>query len=97
MFIWQVKKKNSKSGKIFFQYKLAQASWFEEELISLSNGLDKKGTTKKIEKLWELIGRLEEKYRLVSGKYTIEVDATNQRGIGYLSGYLYKIQLTNLF
>ncbi len=50
---------------------------FEEELISLSNGLDKKGTTKKIEKVWERIGRLKEKYRLVSGKYTIEADAND--------------------
>lgn len=50
---------------------------FEEELISLSNGLGKKGTTKKIEKVWERIGRLKEKYRLVSGKYLIEVFAKN--------------------
>jgi transposase len=62
-------KERSMADKIF--------SRFEEELRGLSNGLDKKGTTKKIEKVWERIGRLKEKYRLVSGKYTIEVDATN--------------------
>lgn len=62
-------KEQSMADKIF--------SRFEEELRGLSKGLDKKGTTKKIEKVWERIGRLKEKYRLVSGKYTIEVDATN--------------------
>ncbi|MBW1792413.1 MAG: hypothetical protein JRJ14_09215 [Deltaproteobacteria bacterium] len=50
---------------------------FEEELSGLSNGLDKKGITKKIEKMWERIGRLKEKFRLVSGKYTIEAEANN--------------------
>ena len=59
--------KESMADKIFTR--------FEEELSGLSNGLDKKGTTKKIEKVWERIGRLKEKYRLVSGKYTIEAEA----------------------
>ncbi len=62
-------KEESMADKIFTR--------FEEELSGLSNGLDKKGTTKKIEKVWERIGRLKEKYRLVSGKYTIEADANN--------------------
>ncbi len=60
-------KEQSMADKIFTR--------FEEELRGLSKGLDKKGTTKKIEKVWERIGRLKEKHRLVSGKYTIEVDA----------------------
>lgn len=47
---------------------------FEEELQGLAAGLDKKGTTKKIQKVWERIGRLKEKHRLVSGKYAIEVE-----------------------
>ncbi|KKL16511.1 hypothetical protein LCGC14_2494830, partial [marine sediment metagenome] len=62
-------KEQSMADKIFIR--------FEEELISLSNGLDKKGTTKKIEKVWERIGRLKEKYRLVSGRYSIEAEANN--------------------
>ena len=62
-------KEKSMADKIF--------SRFEEELRGLSNGLDKKGTTKKIEKVWERIGRLKQKYRLVSGKYTIEAEANN--------------------
>jgi len=62
-------KEQSMADKIFTR--------FEEELGSLSNGLDKKGTTKKIEKVWERIGRLKEKHRLVSGKYTIDVSAKN--------------------
>ena len=44
---------------------------FEQKLQSLTNGLEKKGTTKRLEKVWERIGRLKEKYRLVSGKYNI--------------------------
>lgn len=48
-------------------------SRFEEELKSISNGFTKKGTTKKLEKVWERLGRLKEKYRLVSGKYNIDV------------------------
>lgn len=50
---------------------------FEEELGSLSNGLDKKGTTKKVDKVWERIGRLKERYRMVSGKYNIDIEAKN--------------------
>ena len=46
---------------------------FEEELQSLVEGLQRKGTTKKTEKVWERIGRIKEKHRLVSGKYTIDV------------------------
>jgi transposase len=49
------------------------SSRFEQELKSFSDGLARKGTTKKLEKVWERLGRLKEKYRLVSGKYTIDV------------------------
>jgi len=62
-------KEQSMADKIFTR--------FEDELSSLSQGLDKKGTTKKIEKVWERIGRLKEKYRLVSGRYIIDVDDSN--------------------
>jgi len=62
-------KEQSMADKIFTR--------FEDELSSLSQGLDKKGTTKKIEKVWERIGRLKEKYRLVSGRYIIDVDVSN--------------------
>ena len=51
---------------------------FEEELQGLSDGLEKKGVTKKLKKGWERIGRLKEKYRLVSSKYTIDVVAGNE-------------------
>jgi transposase len=62
-------KEQSMADKIFTR--------FEDELSSLSRGLDKKGTTKKVEKVWERIGRLKEKYRLVSGRYIIDVDGSN--------------------
>ncbi len=49
---------------------------FEQELNGLAQGIDKKGTTKKTEKVWERIGRLKQKNHLVSGNYTLEVEAT---------------------
>lgn len=48
---------------------------FEQELDGLAQGMDKKGTTKKTEKVWERIGRLKQKNQLVSGNYTLEVEA----------------------
>ncbi len=49
------------------------SSRFEEELTGLVLGLNKKGTTKKPDKIWERLGRIKEKHRLVSGRYNIEV------------------------
>ena len=49
------------------------ANRFEEELLGLSNGLSKKRTTKQTGKVWERIGRMRQKHRLVSGRYKIEV------------------------
>ena len=46
---------------------------FEQELQSIANALDKKGGTKKIEKVWERIGRCNHKHKIVSGRYIIEV------------------------
>lgn len=48
---------------------------FEEELQGLAQGLHKKGTTKKVEKVWERIGRIKQKHRLISGKYSIDAQA----------------------
>ena len=50
---------------------------FEQELECLAQGMDKKGTVKKTEKVWERIGRLKQKNCLVSGNYTLEV-ASNE-------------------
>jgi len=52
---------------------------FEEELQSIENALHKKGGTKKIEKVWERIGRCKEKNRNVSGRYNIEVEQENSK------------------
>lgn len=46
---------------------------FEEEMQSIANALEKKGGTKKTEKVWERIGRCKEKNRNVSGRYNVEV------------------------
>lgn len=54
---------------------------FEEELEEVAAGLDKKGTTKRIQKVWERIGRLKEKHRLTSGKYAIEVEEKEGKAV----------------
>lgn len=50
---------------------------FEQELQAMADGLHKKGTTKKIEKVWERIGRCRERNRNVSGRYIIDVKELN--------------------
>lgn len=50
---------------------------FEQELQAMADGLHKKGTTKKIEKVWERIGRCRERNRNVSGRYIIDVMELN--------------------
>jgi transposase len=52
---------------------------FEEELEQIKNALHKKGGTKKINKVWERIGRAKEKNKHVSSKYTI--DLTEKEGL----------------
>jgi len=47
---------------------------YEEDLQQIQYGITKKGGTKKIEKVWERIGRLKEKHKLVSSRYKIQVD-----------------------
>jgi len=51
---------------------------FTEELKSLHEGLAKKGTTKKIEKVWERIGRIKEKNKGVSARFDIDVTHENE-------------------
>jgi hypothetical protein len=46
---------------------------FEEGLRAIRNGIDKKGGTKKLDKVWERIGRLKEKYPSVHKYYEIKV------------------------
>lgn len=54
---------------------------FEEEINALSEGLPRKGTTKKLEKVWERIGRIKERHRKVSHKYEIDVEAKNGKAV----------------
>jgi hypothetical protein len=48
---------------------------FEEKLNILNEGLSKKGTTKQLEKIYERVGRLEEKHAKVSSDYDIETES----------------------
>lgn len=50
------------------------AGRFEEELQGIRAALDKKGGTKKFEKVWERIGRAKQKHKRASGKYLVTVD-----------------------
>ena len=55
---------------------------FEEELDNLSGGLSKKGTTKKLEKVWERIGRIKERYPSANKFYAIDVQSKDDRATG---------------
>lgn len=57
---------------------------FEEQLQGVSEAVHKKGGTKKVEKVWERIGRLKEKHRMVSGKYFIDVKVDNGKVVQVL-------------
>jgi transposase len=48
---------------------------FEEELSTIESALHKKGGTKKVEKVWERIGRAKEKNSRVSAQYQIDVES----------------------
>ncbi len=50
------------------------AARFEARLGEIRSALRKKSGTKKLEKVWERIGRVKEKYRTVSSRYRIHVD-----------------------
>ena len=51
---------------------------FEQGLESIKNALSKKGGTKRIDKVWERIGRAKEKYKRASAKY--QVNVSEQKG-----------------
>jgi transposase len=51
---------------------------FEEGLRGIHNGVIKKGGTKKLQKVWERIGRLKEKYPSVHPYYQISVSDNGQ-------------------
>lgn len=50
---------------------------FEQELNQISEGLSKKGSTKKLEKVWERIGRIKERYPSANKHYSINVSKVN--------------------
>ena len=51
---------------------------FEEELSNIESALHKKGRTKKVEKVWERIGRVKERHSRVSAQY--QIDAESKEG-----------------
>lgn len=55
---------------------------FEQELESIKNAITKKGGVKRIDKVWERIGRLKEKYRRASAKYKISVSEQEGKATG---------------
>jgi len=50
---------------------------FEEGLIKIKKALSLKSGTKRIDKVWERIGRAKEKHKRVSGQYILEVTDEN--------------------
>jgi transposase len=59
--------------------KSAGCQHYEEGLTALAEGLHKKGCTKKYEKVLLAIGRLNEKYKRVSGRYEVEVTQNEEK------------------
>ena len=55
-------------------------SRFEQGLNAVERGISKKGGTKRLEKVWERIGRLKEKYPSAHNRYNIDV-THNKHGI----------------
>jgi transposase len=49
------------------------SQYYEESLENIKGALSKKGGTKKLEKVWERIGRLKERYPSANKHYIIEV------------------------
>jgi transposase len=68
------KEKKEESIKNKFQQR------FEAELLTARNALDVKNGTKRYEKVVERIGRLKEKYKLVSHRYQVKVEKDNETG-----------------
>lgn len=62
------------------------AQRFEEGLRGIQNGINSKGGTKKLDKVWERIGRLKEKYASVHQYYEIKV-SDNGNGIAASLGF----------
>jgi len=54
----------------------------EEELANIASALHKKGGTKRINKVWERIGRVKERHNRVSGQYQITVEEQEGKAIG---------------
>jgi len=54
---------------------------YEDELKKLANGLSKKGSCKKYEKILERLGRLKEKYKQVGFTYEVKVIADKENKI----------------
>ncbi len=50
---------------------------FIEEIQSIRGALAKKGGTKRINKVWERIGRARQKHKRISGRYELEVEETD--------------------
>jgi len=50
---------------------------FIEEIQSIRGALGKKGGTKRINKVWERIGRARQKHKRISGRYELEVEETD--------------------
>jgi hypothetical protein len=54
---------------------------YEEKLTAIQQGIHKKGGTKKIEKVWERIGRAKESCKRVHGRYDIQVKEAKGKAV----------------
>ncbi|MEM9078932.1 MAG: IS1634 family transposase [Bacteroidota bacterium] len=88
---WMQVQSQAKSKKeTSMQNKLAKR--FEQELHSIAKAITTKGGTKKINKVWERIGRAKQKYNRVAANYHIEVE--EKQTIATALKWKYKVNKT---
>ena len=61
---------------------------YEEDLSTIEKSLSLKGGTKKINKVWERIGRAKQKHSRISSNYTIKVK--EKKGLAFLMNWEFK-------
>jgi hypothetical protein len=65
---------------------------FEEEIITIQKAISTKGGTKKINKVWERIGRAKQKHNRVSANYRIEVE--ENKGVATVLKWSYQTNIS---
>ncbi len=71
--------RSTQKAKKEFSMELRSHTKYEQELENAHKALHKKGGTKKLEKVWERIGRIKQRHTKANRHYSIEVES--EKGI----------------